>query len=138
MITLSFKTTVKGNKDLAWEYYGQPDNWLAWDDNLEAISLDGAFETGNFGHMTLVGQTPLKFQLLDVQDYQSFASLASTPLGQVVFDHQIEELGAGQLRIEHSVSLLTEDGSDHHITFLQKVFEDVPQSVLKLKRLIEE
>lgn len=137
MITLSFKTTVRGNKTIVWSYYCQPENWLAWDDKLKAISLDGAFETGNFGHMTLLAQTPLKFQLLDVQEYQSFSNIASTPLGQVVFGHQIEELGVGQLSIEHSVSLLDEERADS-LNFLQKVFEDVPQSVLKLKHLVEE
>ncbi len=137
MLTLSFKTTVKGNKKDVWNHYCEVEKWHAWDKQLEEISLDGPFETGTVGQMKLFGQPPLEFQLSDVQEYQTFSNLASTPFGKVVFDHQIKEIEAGQLSIEHSVSLLVERVTDSSMTFLQSVFKDIPQAVLTLKEVME-
>ncbi|HEM2827114.1 TPA: polyketide cyclase [Streptococcus suis] len=137
MITLSFKISLKGNKETVWDNYCQVDKWHAWDKHLETVSLERDFEKGTIGQMIVLGQPALSFQLIDVQKYQSFSNLATTPFGQVVFDHQIRELEAGKISIEHSVSLLTEEVEDVHMIFLKDVFEDVPQSVLTLKELIE-
>lgn len=138
MISLSFKTQLVSKREVVWDYYCQLGRWYDWDEKLEKISLEGPFETGTFGQMGFFGQHPLTFQLINVQTYQSFSNVAETPLGQIVFEHDINDLGKGQLSIEHSVSLATEEITDDKLIFLQKIFEDVPQSVLRLKQLVEE
>lgn len=137
MITFSFSAVVKGTKEKAWFYYENLEQWYRWKSDLEDICLDGAFETGVSGTMTLSGMPPLAFNLVKVVDQHSFTDISETPAGSILFEHDIIEGETGFITLKHSVSLVCEEPSDEQVNFLKQVFADVPSSVLTLKDIVE-
>ena len=51
----SFELAVNAKKEDAWVYYSQVDQWFVWEGDLEQISLNGDFTTGQKGKMKMEG-----------------------------------------------------------------------------------
>lgn len=63
----SFETETQLLPEQIWPLYATTDNWFLWEDDLEAISLNGNFETGTTGNMKLKGQPSLSFILTSAE-----------------------------------------------------------------------
>lgn len=132
----SFKMEVTGTKEIIWAYYSEVQNWFAWEEDLENISIDGAFETGTYGKMKLEGQPEMAFKLTSVIPYQEFWDQTDIPeLGSIVFGHEIIEED-GKLFIQHTVRLFNAPENTETIKFLSQVFSDVPHAIYLLKEKV--
>jgi len=89
-----------------WKLYNNVDKWEKWDDSIVEVKIDGPFEEGVTGYLTLLGQEPLLFTLIEVKENKLFTN--TTILEQLSikmdFRHQIEVLGL-QTKVTHSVIL---------------------------------
>ncbi|MGT2737482.1 SRPBCC family protein [Streptococcus orisratti] len=133
----SFELAVNTKKEDVWAYYSQVDQWFVWEGDLEEISLDGDFTTGQTGKMKMEGMPELVFTLVQVRENQYFSDLTATPFGNVLFEHEIVEDPAGGISLRHSVSLTDGDTTEEALAFLKQIFADVPESVGKLKQILE-
>lgn len=133
----SFELAVNAKKEDVWVYYSQVDQWFVWEGDLEQITLNGDFTTGQKGQMKLEGMPELAFTLVEVRENQYFSDVTATPFGNVLFDHEILENPAGGISLRHSVSLTDGDMTEDALAFLKQVFDDVPESVGKLKQILE-
>lgn len=133
----SFELAVNAKKEDVWVYYSQVDQWFVWEGDLEQITLNGDFTTGKKGQMKLEGMPELAFTLVEVRENQYFSDVTATPFGNVLFDHEILENSAGGISLRHSVSLIDGDMTEDALAFLKQVFDDVPESVGKLKQILE-
>lgn len=136
----SFEFKTKVSPERIWDFYANIENWYKWEDNLQDITLDGDFVTGNKGVMTLKGQPPMNYELTEMSEYQSFCDKASIPgLGSIYFNHELIPSGPDTI-IRHSVEFISESGNDfqEHLGFVSQVFSDVPNSVLSLVRAANE
>ena len=133
----SFELVINAKKEDAWVYYSQVDQWFVWEGDLEEISLDGDFTTGQKGKMKMEGMPELDFTLVEVRENQYFSDLTATPFGNVLFEHEILENPAGSISLRHSVSLTDGDMTEEALAFLKQIFADVPESVGKLKHILE-
>ncbi|EHJ52835.1 SRPBCC family protein [Streptococcus macacae] len=133
----SFELAINAKKEDAWVYYCQVDQWFVWENDLEEISLDGDFTTGQRGKMKMEGMPELAFTLVEVRENQYFSDLTATPFGSILFEHEILESSAAAIRLRHSVSLMDGDMTEEALAFLKQIFADVPASVRQLKQLLE-
>lgn len=133
----SFELAVNAKKEDAWVYYSQVDQWFVWEGDLEQISLNGDFTTGQKGKMKMEGMPELDFTLVEVRENQCFSDLTATPFGNVLFEHEILENPDGTISLRHSVSLTDSDTTGEALAFLKQIFDDVPESVGKLKQILE-
>lgn len=133
----SFELAVNAKKEEVWVYYSQIDQWFVWESDLEQIALDGDFTTGQRGQMKLEGMPELAFTLAEVRENQCFSDVTATPFGNVLFKHEIFEDPAGGISLRHSVSLIDGEMTEDALAFLKQVFDDVPESVGKLKQILE-
>ncbi len=88
-----------------WALYSDVSSWPAWDKGIGKIELDGDFRKGAKGTITLSGQGPLHYVLLDVTPNSGFSDETDIlDLGlKVRFVHSIEDLHNGKTRITHKV-----------------------------------
>ena len=89
-----------------WKLYSNVDKWKKWDGSIMEVKIDGPFEEGITGYLTLLGQEPLLFTLTEVKENKLFTN--TTILEQLSikmdFRHEIEVLGL-QTKVTHSVIL---------------------------------
>ena len=131
----SFTLKIKAKKEDAWEYYANIEKWYDWEKDLKNIILKGEFKTGSYGTMELEGMPPMEYKLTLVKPFEEFWDKTATPLGDILFGHQIIDNNDGSINIKHTVILDSED--EQHLEFLSQVFSDVPQSIFILKNYLE-
>ena len=133
----SFELKTTATPEHLWNYYADVNQWFAWEDDLENISLAGAFVTGTTGEMTLAGQPPMTFLLTSVIPNQEFSDKTSIPgLGDLFFYHELFQTEAKTI-IKHSVEFIpfNREVAAKDLAFIAQVFADVPASVFKLAEL---
>lgn len=133
----SFMAKINAPKETVWDYYADVQKWYAWEDDLKNITLDGGFQTGSSGIMELEGMPPLNYLLTSVKDPREFWDSTSTPMGDILFGHEIFENGDGTVNVRHTVRLQGETVTAEALGFLKQIFSDVPDSVLALKEKAE-
>lgn len=132
----SFEMTTQATPEEIWHNYVNVKNWFAWEADLLAIQLDGPFQTGVSGEMTLKGMPPLAFELTEVIDHRSFCDVTQIPgLGSLYFNHELIPTVQGTV-IKHSVELvcIADNEEEKQLSFLTQVFSDVPQAIFALAK----
>ncbi|RRD38765.1 polyketide cyclase [Leptotrichia sp. OH3620_COT-345] len=132
----SFKIKINAEKKKIWEYYSDIEKWYVWEKDLKNISLTGKFETGSEGIMELEGMPPIKYSLISVTKNKEFWDKTDTPLGEIYFGHEIFENG-DNISIKHTVKLESDIVDEKRTEFLKEIFLDVPESMLLLKKVVE-
>lgn len=130
----SFETETQLLPEQIWPLYATTDNWFLWEDDLEAISLNGNFETGTTGNMKLKGQPSLSFILTSAEKNQEFTDKTSIPnVADIYFQHELKQLN-GMTLIKYSVEFIPEKQppTREDLNFAAQIFSDVPTSVFKL------
>lgn len=134
----SFELITTKTPEKIWPFYSEVTNWFKWEDNLSAIELKGAFEQGTTGIMTLEGQQPMEFELVEVTGNQSFCDKTEiSNLGSLYFNHELIPI-EGKTIVRHSVEFASLTGKENKeaLAFLSQVFSDVPASVFSLSEVI--
>lgn len=130
----SFEAETELASEQIWPFYAEVNNWFKWEDDLQKISLEGAFETGTVGEMTLEGQPPMTFTLTSVKPNEHFTDETTIPgVGTISFHHELESQGDKTL-IRHSVEFKSANQSETvaDSKFIAGIFSDVPESVFSL------
>ncbi|MFT8361846.1 MAG: polyketide cyclase [Sporolactobacillus sp.] len=134
---LSFKTEVQADEQAIWPFYADPSKRGIWEEDLENLTFDGAVKTGTTGKMKLKGMPEMHFTLIRVVPYASYWDQTEVPgIGSLIFGHDIIREN-DRIAIQHTVCLKKEQASGDDLTFLNGVFADVPQAVLKIKNEVE-
>lgn len=94
----------------AWKWRTDVENW---DDPPARFQLDGPFAPGSWGTTIFPGQTPLRWQIRDVQPAASF--LIEMPLDQAVlsFEWRFEALAERRTRITQRILLSGENAEKY-------------------------
>jgi hypothetical protein len=130
----SFETTTELSPNNIWPIYENIENWYSWEDDLESISLNGNFETGTTGEMTLKNQPPMPFELVEVIQNKCFCDKTVIQnVGEIYFNHELI-LSEGKTVIRHSVEFVRFNNVDKRsdLELVSQIFSDVPKSVFAL------
>lgn len=119
-----------------WQYYANIDNWFAWEEGLEKVTLDGDFVQGTKGQMKLSGEPAMDFILESVTENEEFTDRTPFPgMGDIYFAHQIGKKGA-KTTITHSVEFVPEKGeaTSEDLKLVAEIFAYVPESIFALEK----
>ncbi|MDH6364673.1 hypothetical protein M2139_001660 [Enterococcus sp. PF1-24] len=136
----SFELETDKTVEEIWAFYEDVNKWFAWEDDLEDISLNGAFQTGTTGEMKLAGQPAMAFTLVSVIKNKEFIDKTEIPeVGTLYFSHVLEEID-NKTVIRHSVSFVPLDraATVEDLGFVSQVFADVPKSIFSLVKVTNE
>lgn len=105
--TFRYQHTIEtaASPQALWRLYADVATWPRWDEAFERVTLDGAFAPGTTGTMTVRGQDPLPFRLVDVEPEVRFVDETTMPDGVIRFAHSIEARPDGRVRLTHAVEI---------------------------------
>jgi hypothetical protein len=131
MFEWSHTVTSTATPEQIWPLYAEVDRWLEWDTGLAGITLDGAFVQGSSGSLTIVGQPPLTWTLLEVTENVSFTDVTEIPgIAVLTFAHRIEPTAEGST-ITHDVRIEGPAAAE----FGPMVTSDTPEAMETLARI---
>ncbi|MEC1717859.1 SRPBCC family protein [Schinkia azotoformans] len=133
----SFELLVNTSPEKVWKLYADINEWDKWDSKLKNITLNGNFSVGSTGTIEVENQPPIPYKIVDVQENESFCTKTTIPsFGEIYFNHEVTEV-CEKCMIKHTVELRNGSANEQSITFLKKLFSDVPTAVLSIKELME-
>lgn len=116
-----------------WAVWTDVARWPEWDVSKEMARLDGPFEAGARGWAKQRGNLGGSFTITKVEDGRRFVSECPVPLGKVIFDHLLEPVAGGGVRVIKRVEV--QGGSGPLMRLLApRMRRDVNESFAALQR----
>ncbi|GLZ34510.1 hypothetical protein Lesp02_66970 [Lentzea sp. NBRC 105346] len=106
MTSYEFEHSVEAPVSAAavWALYSDISQWTSWDQGLSEVTLDGPFEAGVSGKMTIPGQPAIDFTLTSVDPGREFTDETLFNGAVLRFRHVIEPVPGG-VRVTHRVEI---------------------------------
>jgi hypothetical protein len=138
MWTTKASVTCRATPDAVWSLWTDVAAWPTWDDGVEWCRLDGAFEPGARGEMKPKGGPTTRFQLLEVKTGRGFSDRSFLPLTHLDFEHEVEPLADGQVKVTHTVRFHGPLAFFFRRVIGKKIAAELPGAVKALAQKAEE
>ena len=100
------EATFEADPDAVWKVWTDVARWPEWDVSKEIAELDGPFEAGASGWARQRGNLGGSFTIPAVDTGRRWVSECPVPLGKVVFDHVLEPVAGGRVRVVKRAEVL--------------------------------
>jgi uncharacterized protein YndB with AHSA1/START domain len=105
MYEFECEATFEAEPDAVWKVWTDVARWPEWDVSKEMARLDGPFEPGVSGWAKQRGNLGGSFTITEVEAGRRWVTECPMPLGKVVFDHSLEPLDGGRVRVVKRVGV---------------------------------
>ncbi len=99
------EATFAADPAAVWAVWTDVASWPEWDVSKEIARLDGQFGPGVQGWAKQRANLGGSFTITAVDPGRRWVSECPLPLGRVVFDHLLEPLAGGQVRVVKKVAV---------------------------------
>jgi hypothetical protein len=110
------------------------DRWPEWDVSKEIARLDGPFQPGISGWAKQRGNLGGSFTIIAVDDGRRWVTECPIPMGKVVFDHVLEPIAEGRVRVVKKVQVQGGLGSVLLRLVAPKMRREISESLAALGR----
>jgi uncharacterized protein YndB with AHSA1/START domain len=118
-----------------WKVWTDVSRWPEWDVSKEIARLDGPFQPGVSGWAKQRGNLGGSFTITAVEDGRRWVTECPMPMGQVVFDHLIEPVAEGRVRLIKRVEVQGTFGSLLRL-IAPRMRREITESLSNLERLL--
>ena len=133
MYLFECEATFEADPDTVWKIWTDVVRWPEWDVSKEIAQLDGPFEPGTRGWAKQRGNLGGSFTITEVDIGRRWVSECPMPLGKVIFDHLLEPVAEGQVRVVKRVEV--QGGCAPLVRmFAPKMRRDIDASLAALQR----
>jgi hypothetical protein len=129
------EATFEAEPAAVWKVWTDVGRWPEWDVSKEIARLDGPFEPGVSGWAKQRGNLGGTFTITAVDDERRWVSECPLPMGKVVFDHLLEPVAGGRVRVVKRVEVQGGFGPLVRL-FAPKMRRDIAESLAALGRLM--
>jgi uncharacterized protein YndB with AHSA1/START domain len=127
------EATFQAEPAEVWAVWTDVARWPEWDVSKEMARLDGPFQAGACGWAKQRGNLGGSFTITKVEDGRRFVSECPVPLGKVIFDHMLEPVAGGGVRVIKRAEV--QGGSGPLMRLLApRMRRDVTESLAALQR----
>jgi len=105
MYLFECEATFEADPDAVWKAWTDVARWPEWDVSKEIAQLDGPFEPGTHGWARQRGNLGGSFTITAVDPGQRWVTECPMPLGKVIFDHRLEPVAGGYVRVVKRVEV---------------------------------
>jgi len=128
-----FECEATFTADLAavWALWTDVARWPQWDVSKEIARLDGPFEVGVSGWAKQRGNLGGSFTITVVEPGRRWVTECPMPLGKIVFDHVLQPLPGGRVRVVKKVDVLGGSGPLLRL-FVPRLRRDITGSLAAL------
>ena len=128
------EATLEAGPAAVWAVWTNVARWPEWDVSKEIARLDGPFEPGVSGWAKQRGNLGGSFTITAVEAGRRWVTECPLPLGKVVFDHVLEPVAKGRVRVVKRVEV--EGGIAPLLRlFAPRMRRDIAESLAALGRL---
>jgi hypothetical protein len=133
MYLFECEATFEADPDTVWKIWTDVVRWPEWDVSKEIAQLDGPFEPGTRGWAKQRGNLGGSFTITEVDIGRRWVSECPMPLGKVIFDHLLEPVTEGHVRVVKRVEV--QGGCAPLVRmFAPKMRRDIDASLAALQR----
>jgi uncharacterized protein YndB with AHSA1/START domain len=133
MYLFECEATFQADPAEVWAAWTDVARWPEWDVSKEMARLDGPFEPGVCGWAKQRGNLGGTFTITAVETGRRWVSECPVPLGKVVFEHTLEPVGGGRVRVIKRVEV--QGGSAPLLRlFAPRMRRDIAESLCALGR----
>ena len=133
MYLFECEATFQAEPAEVWAVWTDVARWPEWDVCKEMARLDGPFQAGACGWAKQRGNLGGSFTITKVEDGRRFVSECPVPLGKVIFDHMLEPVAGGGVRVIKRAEV--QGGSGPLMRLLApRMRRDVTESLAALQR----
>jgi uncharacterized protein YndB with AHSA1/START domain len=132
MYLFECEATFEADPDAVWKAWTDVARWPEWDVSKEIAQLDGPFEPGTRGWARQRGNLGGSFTITEVECGRRWVTECPMPLGKVIFDHLVEPVAGGYVRVVKSVEV---EGACAPLVrmFAPKMRRDIAASLVALQ-----
>ncbi len=105
MYLFECEATFEADPDAVWKAWTDVARWPEWDVSKEIAQLDGPFEPGTRGWARQRGNLGGSFTITEVDAGRRWVTECPMPLGKVIFDHRLETIAEGRVRVVKRVEV---------------------------------
>jgi len=127
----------KADRNFAWQFWTNVNNWPEVDSSVESASLDGPFQSGTKGSTKPRGGEPIHWQLEDVQDGCSAVVMIHLPTAALRCAWRFEDSGIHATRITQRASIEGQKAQEYVSTAAHELEKGIPDGMRKLAETIE-
>ena len=135
MFVFECEATFEAEPEAVWNVWTDVARWPEWDVSKEMSRLDGPFEPGVSGWAKQRGNLGGSFIITEVNPGRGWVTECPMPLGKVIFDHEIEQLAGGRVRVVKRVGVQGGFGPLLRL-FAPKMRRDIAESLVALGRQV--
>src|SRR5216117_3176265 len=89
MWTFEYEHPTTAAAEAVWALWSDVAQWPAWDDDLDAVSLDGDFSAGTSGTLKPKGMDPLAFTITRAEPDRGYSDETPLPGAVLRFEHEL-------------------------------------------------
>ena len=135
MFVFECEATFEAEPEAVWNVWTDVARWPEWDVSKEMSRLDGPFEVGVSGWAKQRGNLGGTFTITEVNPGRGWVTECPMPLGKIIFDHEIEPLAGGRVRVVKRVGVQGGFGPLLRL-FAPKMRRDIAESLVALGRQV--
>ncbi len=133
MYLFECEATFEAEPAAVWKVWTDVDRWPEWDVGKEIARLDGPFQPGACGWAKQRGNLGGSFTITSVDAGRRWVTECLMPLGKVVFDHVLEPVAEGRVRVVKRVEVQGGFGPLLRL-FAPKMRREITESLAALER----
>ena len=99
MYLFECEVTFEAEPAQVWKVWTDVERWPEWDVSKEIARLDGPFQPGVSGWAKQRGNLGGSFTITVVDDGRRWVTQCPVPMGKVIFDHVLEPVAGGRVRV---------------------------------------
>jgi hypothetical protein len=137
MYLFECEATFEAEPDAVWKVWTDVARWPEWDASKEIAQLDGPFEPGTSGWAKQRGNLGGLFTITEVDPGRRWVTECPVPLGKVIFDHLLEPVAGGRVRVVKKVEVQGGSGPLLRL-FAPRMRRDIGASLVALQRQLSQ
>ena len=120
-----------------WKIWVDVDGWGNWNPDIEKVEFSGPFAAGSFIDMTPKGQDPVRLNLVEVVEHETFVDEAAVAGVTVRTEHRLQDLGEGRTRITYRTEITGSAADEIGLQLGPAITSDFPETMAGLARLAQ-
>lgn len=133
MYLFECEATFTADPAAVWKVWTDVARWPEWDVSKEIARLDGPFEPGVCGWAKQRGNLGGSFTITAVEDGRHWVTECPVPFGKVLFDHLLEPIADGRVRVVKRVEVQGGFGPLFRL-LAPKIRREIAESLVALER----
>ena len=134
MFLFECAVTFEAEATTVWQIWTDVARWPEWDVSKEIAQMDGEFQPGSSGWVKKHNALGGTFAITSVEPGRRWISESPLPLGRVIFDHVVDPLPGGQVRVAKSVQVEGGSAGLFRVLAAPRMRRDIETSLAALQR----